>query len=100
VTSVSVGLLVRLEARPGREDEVARFLAGALPLVNDEPETIEWFAVRLGERTFGIFDVFAGEPGRSAHLNGPVAAALLARADELLSEPPTIEAVDVLAAKL
>jgi len=97
---VTVGLLVRLEAQAGREDELAQFLQGALPLVNDEPETVAWFAVRLGERTFGIFDVFPGEPGRSAHLNGPVAAALLGRADELLSEPPSIERVDVLAVKL
>ena len=97
---VTVGLLVRLEAQPGREDELAQFLESALPLVNDEPETVAWFAVRLGERTFGIFDVFPGEPGRSAHLNGPVAAALLGRADELLSEPPSIEHVDVLAVKL
>ena len=95
-----VTVLVRLEAQAGREDELAQFLQGALPLVNDEPETVAWFAVRLGERTFGIVDVFPGEPGRSAHLNGPVAAALLGRADGLLSEPPSIEHVDVLAVKL
>ena len=81
---VTVGLLVRLEAQAGREDELAQFPQGALPLVNDEPETVAWFAVRLGERT----------------LNGPVAAALLGRADELLSAPPSIEHVDVLAVKL
>lgn len=97
---VTVGLLVRLEAKPGREDEVASFLEGALPLVEQEPATIAWFALRLGPSTFGIFDVFPDDAGRKAHLSGAVAAALIERAPDLFAEPPAIDEVDVLAAKL
>jgi quinol monooxygenase YgiN len=95
-----VALLVRLEAKPGKEDDVAAFLRGGLPLVEAEPDTTTWFALRLGPTTFGIFDTFPDESGRRAHLAGRVAAALMARASELLSQAPTIEHVDVLAAKL
>ena len=97
---VTVGVLARLEAKPGKEEEVARFLEGALPLAQQEEATTAWFAIRLGPSTFGIFDVFPGEPGRDAHLAGPIVAALMQRADELLTEPPMIENVDVLASKL
>jgi quinol monooxygenase YgiN len=97
---VTVGLLVRLEAKPGREDEVASFLEGALPLVEQEPATVAWFALRLGPSTFGIFDVFPDDAGRKAHLSGAVAAALMERAPDLFAEPPAIDEVDVLAAKL
>ena len=97
---VKVALLVRLEAKPGKEATVADFLAGALPLANQEAQTTAWFALRLGPSTFGIFDAFPGEEGRAAHLKGPIAAALMANAAELLSTPPVIERVDVLAAKL
>lgn len=93
-------LLVRLEARPGKEDEVEQFLIGAVPAVMDEPATTAWFALRLGPSTFGIFDAFPDEDGRKAHLTGVVADALMARADELLASPPTIDMVDVLADKL
>jgi quinol monooxygenase YgiN len=98
--TVSVGLWVRLVARPGKEAELASFLAGALPLANQEPYTVAWFAIRLAPDVFAIHDVFPDESGRQAHLNGPIAAALMARAGELLAEPPKIENVDVLAAKL
>jgi quinol monooxygenase YgiN len=97
---VKFGLLVRLEAKPGREAEVEAFLKGGLPLVQAEPETIVWFGIRLGPSSFGIFDAFADEAGRAAHLSGRVAAALGEKASELLAKPPTIERVDVLAAKL
>ena len=97
---VKVGLLVRLEAKPGKESEVEEFLKGGLALVEDEPETTVWFAIRMGPSTFGIFDAFAGESGRQAHLNGKVAAALMAKAPDLLATPPVIENVDVLAVKL
>ena len=97
---VKVALLVRLEAKPGKEREVETFLRGGLPIVEDEPATIAWFAIRLGPSTFGIFDAFPDESGRQAHLSGRVAAALMAKASELLSKPPAIEKVDVLAAKL
>ena len=97
---VTTGLIVRLEARAGTEEEVAAFLQGALPLVQDEPETVAWFAMRIGQSSFAIVDVFPDQAGRQAHLDGAVAAALLERAGELFGSPPAIERVDVLAAKL
>ena len=97
---VKVAILARLVAKPGKEEEVASFLAGALPLAEREPATTVWFALRLSKSEFGIFDAFPDEAGRSAHLNGQIAAALMAKAGELLSEPPKIEKVDLLAAKL
>lgn len=93
------GLFVRLEAKAGKEAAVEEFLNGGLDLVNDEPETIVWYALKFGDSTFGIFDAFEGESGRDAHLDGKVAAALMAKADELFSAPPSIEKVDVLASK-
>jgi quinol monooxygenase YgiN len=97
---VHVGLLARLEAKPGKEDEVERFLRDGLALAQEEPATITWFALRLGPSTFGIFDAFPDDSGRQAHLEGRIAAALMAKASELLASPPVIEKVDVLAAKL
>jgi quinol monooxygenase YgiN len=97
---VSVALFVRLEAKPGKEQEVEDFLRGGLALVEEEPATVAWFGIRLGPTTFGIFDAFPDEDGRQAHLSGKVAAALMAKAPELLAVPPNIEKVDVLAAKL
>ncbi len=97
---VTVGLLVRLEAKPGKEDELETFLKSGLELAEQEPDTTVWFAIRLGPSTFGIFDAFSNEAGRQAHLNGRIAAALMEKAPELLAQPPTIEQVDVLAAKL
>jgi quinol monooxygenase YgiN len=97
---VTTALFVRLEARPGRERDVGRFLLDGLPLVEDEPATVAWFALRLGPTTFGIFDAFPDEAGRQAHLAGRVAAALGAKASELLAKVPSIEKLDVLAAKL
>jgi len=97
---LKVALLVRLEAKPGKESDVESFLKGGLSVVQGEPATIAWFAIRLGPSTFGIFDAFPDEAGRQAHLAGRVAAALMAKASELLAKPPVIEKVDVLAAKL
>jgi len=97
---VTVGLLVRLEAKPGKEAEVESFLKSGLALVQEEPETTVWFAIRMGPSTFGIFDAFPDESGRKAHLNGKVAAALMAKVSDLLAQPPVIERVDVLATKL
>lgn len=96
---VKLALFVRLEAKPGKEADVESFLRGGLPIVQDEPATIAWFGIRLGPTTFGIFDAFPDEAGRQAHLSGQVAAALMAKAPELLAKPPVIEKVDVLAAK-
>jgi quinol monooxygenase YgiN len=98
--NAKVALLVRLEAKAGKETEVENFLRGGLALAQQEPGTTTWFALRLGPSTFGIFDTFAAEDGRQAHLNGPIAAALMAKAGELLAKPPVIEKVDILAAKL
>jgi quinol monooxygenase YgiN len=97
---VRTGLLVRLEAKPGQEAAVASFLQGGLPIVEQEPATITWYAIKLGPSTFGIFDTFPDDSGRQAHLAGQVAAALMARAPELLATAPAIERVEVLAAKL
>jgi quinol monooxygenase YgiN len=97
---VTVALFVRLEAKPGKEKEVEKFLMGGLPIVQEEPATIAWFGLRLGPSTFGIFDAFPDEKGRQAHLTGRVAAALMAKAPELFAKPPSIEKVEVLAAKL
>lgn len=97
---VSKALWVRLEAKPGKEKDVEVFLRGGLSIVQQEPATAAWFALRLGPSVFGIFDAFPDEGGRQAHLSGRVAAALMAKAPELLAKPPVIEKVDVLAAKL
>lgn len=97
---IRVGLLARIVAKPGKEEEVAAFLASAQPLAEAEPATTVWYAIRLGQREFGIFDAFADEAGRKAHLEGSIAQALMAKADELLSEPPRIDRVDVLASKI
>ena len=97
---VKVALLARLVAKPGKEEQVAAFLSSALPLAEAEASTIVWFALRLSKSEFGVFDAFPNDAGRKAHLNGPIAAALMAKAGELLAEPPKIESVDLLAAKL
>jgi quinol monooxygenase YgiN len=97
---VETALYVHLEAKPGKEKEVAEFLKGGLALVNNEPATTAWFGIQMGPSTFGIFDAFPDEAGRNAHLNGQVAAALMAKAGDLFSKPPSISKVDVLAAKL
>jgi quinol monooxygenase YgiN len=97
---VTVGLLVRLEAKAGKEAEVAQLLQDGLSLVLEEPATTAWFAIRIAPATFGIFDAFANDDGRQAHLAGRLAAALMARAPHLLAQPPSIDQVDVLAAKL
>jgi len=97
---VTVGLYVRMEAKSGKEEEVAAFLKGAQALVEAEPATTAWFGIRLGPSTFGVFDVFPDDAGRRAHLAGKVAAALRERGGELFAQPPTIEPVDILASKL
>lgn len=97
---VKTALFVRLDAKPGKEAEVEDFLRGGLAVVMEEPGTIAWFALRLGPSTFGIFDAFPDEAGRQAHLSGRVAAALMAKASELLAQPPVIDKGEVLAAKL
>ena len=97
---LKLALFVRLEAKPGKEQEVIQFLDNGLALANQEATTPMWFALRLGPSTFGVFDAFADESGRQRHLNGPIAQALMASASELLTVPPSIERVEVLGAKL
>jgi quinol monooxygenase YgiN len=97
---VTVGLLVLLKAKTGRELDVENFLREGLEIVDEEPATTAWFALRFSPGTFGIFDAFPDDEGRRAHLSGRVAAALRDQADDLLAEPPTISAADILAAKL
>jgi quinol monooxygenase YgiN len=97
---LSVALFARLEAKPGKEAEVAKFLQVGLELANQEATTPLWFALRLGPSTFGVFDAFADEAGRARHLAGPIAKALMDQAPHLFSVPPTIERLDVLGAKM
>jgi quinol monooxygenase YgiN len=96
---MKLGILARMESKPGKEDEVAAFLETALPMVEEEPGTVTWYAIRIRPSEFGIFDTFEDETGRQAHLSGKVAEALMANAAELFVEPPNIQPVDVLAAK-
>jgi quinol monooxygenase YgiN len=96
---VKLALLARLEAKPGKEGEVEALLKSALALAAQEPATAHWFALKIGASTFGVFDTFADEAGRTAHLEGRIAAALMAKAPELLATPPVIEKVELLAAK-
>lgn len=97
---VTKALFIRLEAKPGKETEVEKFLKSGLPLVEDEPATLAWFGMRLGPTTFAIFDAFPDELGRQAHLYGKVASALLTSAADLLATTPLIENLDVLVSKL
>ena len=96
----TVALFARLEAKTGKENEVKKFLEAGLAIVNQETTMQTWFALRLGPTTFGVFDAFIDESGLQAHMNSPVAKALLAQAPELFSKPPAIERIEVLGAKL
>jgi quinol monooxygenase YgiN len=98
--NTTVGIFVRLEAKAGKEEELAAFLKQGLELANQEATTPVWFALQLGGRSFGIFDAFADETGRQAHLNGPIAKALMAQAPILLAEPPAIQQLEIMGAKL
>ena len=97
---VKLALYVPLEAKPGKEKEVAQFLQSAVPLVEAEQGTVTWYALRMGPTTFGIFDTFSEESGRQAHLSGKVAAALMAKAPDLFAKAPEINKVEILASKL
>ena len=97
---MKVALFARLEAKPGKENDVAEFLRDGLALANQEATTLLWFALRLGPTTFAIFDAFADDGGRQRHLGGPIAQALMAKAAVLFAAPPVIEPLEVLGAKL
>ncbi len=92
-------LLARVEAKPGKENEVFEFLKSALPLAEAEPDTVRWYALKIGPSTFGIFDTFETEDGRKAHLAGKIAEALMANASKLLATDPVIEHVELIAIK-
>ncbi len=92
-------LLAELLAKPGQEQTVEEFIKSALPLAQAEPGTIRWYAFKISTDTFGIFDTFADEAARDAHLTGEIAQALMANADALLAVPPRIEKLDILAVK-
>ncbi len=96
---VKLAFFARFQAKPGKEEAVAKFLEKALDMVNKEPTTINWYALKLSPNTFGVFDTFNNEEGRQRHLNGPVGQALMAAAPELLSSPPSIEPVELLGLK-
>ena len=100
VTMTKLGLFVALEAKAGKEKQLAAFLKNALPLVEAEPKTASWFAIKMSPTKFGIFDTFSDETGREAHLSGEVAKALMANAPDLLVKAPSIEKLEVLAEKL
>jgi quinol monooxygenase YgiN len=94
-----LGIWAVLESKPGKEQEVEAFLKSAQPLAEAEEQTISWYAIKLGPGKFGIFDTFADEKGREAHLHGEIAKALFAKAGELLAKAPEISKLDILAAK-
>ena len=96
---VKVGLLARVEAKPGQEATVEAFLRSALPLAQAESDTVTWYAFKISESEFGIFDTFEGDEGRQAHLTGEIAKALMANAEALLAKSPVIEKIDILGAK-
>lgn len=96
---ITLALFARLEAKPGKEAEAENFLKAALAMANDEATTPIWFALKLSPSTFGVFDAFHDEAGRQAHLNGPIAQALMAEAPALFSQPPSIEPIEVLGLK-
>ena len=96
---VKYAIVARVEAKPGKEEAVEQFLKSALPLAEDEKDTVSWYTLKIGPYTFRIFDTFHDEAGREAHLNGKIASALMQHADELLAKPPIIEKVELLAVK-
>lgn len=96
---ITVGILLKVEAKAGKEQDVANFLKGALAFVEQEPETVNWYSFKVNENTFGIFDTFPNEDGRKAHLAGKVAEELMKHAPELLASAPVIEFVDIMSSK-
>lgn len=93
-------LMVRLEAKKGKEAEVENFLRSGLRIAENEPSTVTWYAMRLGPSTFGIFDTFPDNNGRETHLKGDLAKALKAKTNDLFTKEPVIEKLDILASKM
>jgi quinol monooxygenase YgiN len=96
---IKLAFFARFEAKPGKEEEVAKFLETALDMAQKEPTTINWYALRISHNCFGVFDTFNDEHGRQKHLNGPIGQALMAKTPELFTSPPSIEPVEVLGYK-
>lgn len=94
-----LAIWAQLQAKPGKEKELEDFLKSAQPLAEREPGTVTWYAIKMGPGSYGIFDTFADENGRNAHLTGEIAKALFAKAGELLAKPPEIAKPDILASK-
>jgi quinol monooxygenase YgiN len=94
-----LGVMVLLHAKPGKEKEVEQFLELAQPLAEREPGTSTWYALKLGQGRYGIFDTFKEDSGRNAHFNGEIAKALFDKAEDLFATPPQVEKLDILAAK-
>ena len=96
---IQKSLLLRLVAKPGKENDLQQLLIDGLQFVNEEPKTINWYAFKINENTFGIFDTFQDEEGLHIHHSGKLAQAIMKAAPELLAENLTIEANDILACK-
>jgi quinol monooxygenase YgiN len=96
---IKLAIWAQLEAKPGKEKELEEFLKSAQPLAEREAGTISWYAIKMGPGKYGIFDTFADENARNAHLNGEIAKALFAKADELLAKPPEMAKPEILASK-
>jgi quinol monooxygenase YgiN len=96
---VKLALWAELNAKPGKEKELEDFLKSAQPLAEREKDTVSWYAVKMGPANFGIFDTFADDAGRNAHLSGDIAKTLFAKAPELLANEPKIHKIEVIAAK-
>jgi quinol monooxygenase YgiN len=94
-----LAIWAQLEAKPGKEKEVEEFLKSAQPLAEREVGTVSWYAIKMGPGKYGIFDTFADEAGRNAHLNGEIAKALFAKAKDLFSKAPQIDKPEILASK-
>lgn len=100
MTNPSLAILALIEAKPEKVTQVSELLTGAIALANEEEQTLSWYAIQISDTRFAIFDTFAQEEGRQAHLNGKIAAALLSQADELLAQAPDIMTANILAAKV
>jgi quinol monooxygenase YgiN len=100
MTNASLAILALIDAKPEKVTHVSELLTGAIALANAEEQTLSWYAIQISDTRFAIFDTFAHEEGRQAHLNGKIAAALLSQADELLAQAPDIMMANILAAKV
>jgi quinol monooxygenase YgiN len=94
-----LALYVRLIPKAGKEAEVEAFLKQGAAMAKDEPGTKTWYGLKEDDNVYSVFDTFDDEAGREAHLNGAIAKALMAKADELFAEPPHISKISIVANK-